>query len=200
VGRVAKGRGCIVPHRRRRDLKTNYRGRLKLLRSGKPRLVVRKSLNNMLCQIIGYRAAGDVCLVSADSKELKKFGWQARGGNVPAAYLTGLLCGVRAKKKNIGEAVLDIGMYESTKGGRLYAALHGVLDAGVGVPHSADILPDDNRLKGAHIVSYAEWLKKENPAGYKQRFAGYLKSKLSPESLPKHFDEIKGKILKSEQA
>lgn len=194
---MARTKNIVVPHRRRRELKTDYRKRLTLLRGGKPRLVVRKSVKNMVCQIVEYQASGDRTILTADSKELAKFGWQGGTGNIPAAYLTGLLCGVRAKKKKAKDAILDMGLYGSTKGNRIYAALKGAVDGGLEVPHSEKILPDDERLKGGHIAAYAEHLKKENAAGYKKMFSGYSKAKIAPESLPKHFDEVKAKILKS---
>lgn len=187
----------IVAHRRRREQKTDYMKRLTLLKSGKHRLVVRKSLNNLTCQIVDYKTEGDSCLVSADSRELKKMGWKANAGNIPAAYLTGFLCGTRAKKKKVSDAILDIGLYRSTKGSRVFAALKGALDAGLKVPHSEDVLPDEERSKGAHISAFADRLKRESSGENKERFSSYAKEKLTPESLPAHFDEVKGKILGS---
>ena len=107
---MPRAKKIIVPHRRRREQKTDYRHRFGLLKSGVPRLVVRKSLNNTVCQVIEYHESGDVCLATADTRELKKYGWLANTGNVPAAYLAGLLCGMRAKKK-VSKAVLDSGLY-----------------------------------------------------------------------------------------
>jgi len=193
---MPKGRKTIVPHRRRRQMKTDYHSRLRLLKSGKPRIVVRKSVKNVICQIVEYHIAGDKTLFSADSKELSKFGWNAGTGNIPAAYLTGLLCGVRAKKK-VKEAVFDMGLYRSTKGSRLYAALKGAVDGGLNIAHSHDILPAENRIKGQHIASYAEHVKKESAESYKKMFSGYLKAKVAPEDLPAHFEEVKAKILKA---
>jgi large subunit ribosomal protein L18 len=149
---MARTRTHKVPHRRRREGRTDYRLRLKLLHSGKPRLVVRKSSNNLTCQIIQHSHLGDKTLVSADSRELVELGWKAHRGNIPSAYLTGLLCGVRAKKERISEAVLDIGLYESTKGSRLYSALKGTLDAGVKISFSQDILPSEERVMGGKIL------------------------------------------------
>lgn len=194
---MPRGRKIIVPHRRRRELKTDYRHRFGLLKSRLPRLVVRKSLNNMICQIVEYHETGDVCVVSADTKELKKFGWLANTGNVPAAYLAGLLCGMKAKKKKIGKAVLDKGLYRSTPGNRIYAALKGALDGGLDVAHSEEILPGEDRVKGSHVASFAAWLKKENSNEFKMRFSSYLKGKVMPESMPAHFDDVKGRIMKS---
>ena len=194
---MARAKKTVVPHRRRRELKTDYKKRFALLKSGKLRLVVRKSQVNVLCQIVEYEAPGDKCLISAGTSELRKLGWKANTGNISSAYLAGLLCGVRAKKKRIEEAVLDMGLYKSTPGSRIFAALRGAIDAGLNVAHSADILPDDDRTKGAHVASYAEWLKRENSSEYKKRFSSYLKSKVAPESLPGHFEEVKAKILKT---
>jgi large subunit ribosomal protein L18 len=49
------------------------------------------------------------------------------------------------------EAVLDIGLAASTPGNRVFAALKGMVDAGLEIPHSEDVLPDEDRLNGAHI-------------------------------------------------
>ncbi|RLG58710.1 MAG: 50S ribosomal protein L18, partial [Candidatus Hydrothermarchaeota archaeon] len=93
---MAKGPRYRVPFRRRREGKTDYRKRLKLLLSGKPRIVVRKTLKHTIVQVIDFDIKGDRVLVSAHSNELKKYGWQANTGNLPASYLTGLLCGKKA--------------------------------------------------------------------------------------------------------
>lgn len=184
----------IVPHRRRREDRTDYRQRLRLLKSGEPRLVIRKSQRNTICQIITYDKNGDKVLVSADSKELKKYGWKGHTGNIPAAYLTGYLCGLRAKKSKTGKAVLDLGLYNSVKGSRLYAAMKGAVEAGINVPHSEEIVPTKSRLEGKHISDYAAKLKKSDADVYKKQFSGYLQKKLKPKDLPKHVQEVKKKL------
>ncbi|RLJ06256.1 MAG: 50S ribosomal protein L18 [Candidatus Aenigmatarchaeota archaeon] len=186
----------VVPHRRRRQGRTDYRKRLRLLKSGKPRLVVRRFLNSVQCQVISYEKTGDKTIASASSLDLKKAGWKAHAGNIPAAYLVGFLCGLRAKKSKIKECVLDTGLFTSTQGSSLYAALKGALDAGLNIPHSEDILPSPDRISGKHIASFADTLKKEKPEKYKKQFSNYLKNKLQPEELPKHFEETKAKIAK----
>lgn len=144
-----------MPHKRRRMQKTDYRKRLALLKSGKPRLVIRKSLENMRVQLAEFGRGGDITVASAVSSELAALGWKSGNGNLPAAYLTGLLAGVRAKKAGVKEAVLDLGLQTSTKGSRIYASLKGVIDAGMALPHSKDILPTDERLSGKHIQARA---------------------------------------------
>ncbi len=185
----------VVPHRRRREAKTDYRQRLGLLKSGKPRLVIRKSNKGILCDIVEYKKNGDNVLVGSTSKELAKFGWNANLGNLPAAYLTGLLCGKKAKEKSVKMAIFDSGLYTSVKGSRVYAALKGVVDGGLDVPHSKEILPDDARISGSHIANYANKLKKESPASYKKLFSGYLKNNNQPENLNSLFQTVKAKIL-----
>ena len=107
--------------KRRREGLTNYRKRLRLLLSRKPRLVVRKSLQYISAQCIVFDPRGDKTIVSATSKELKKLGWKHACDTVPAAYLTGMLVGKRCLKKGIREVVLDIGLASSTRGARVYA-------------------------------------------------------------------------------
>jgi large subunit ribosomal protein L18 len=141
-----------VKPRRHRQRKTNYRSRLKLLRSKKPRIVVRKSLKAIRVQFVEYNPQGDRILASAISSELAKdFGWKYSVSNTPAAYLTGFLAGKRAKEKGIEQGVLDIGLYHPTVGSTLFASLKGVLDAGIECPHDAQMLPKDDRIYGAHV-------------------------------------------------
>ena len=136
--------------RRRREKRTDYGKRLKLVKSGKVRLVIRKSKGHISVQFIEFSPSGDRTLFSAHSSELRKYGWKFSCGNLPSSYLTGLLAGKKAVR-NIKEAVLDLGLQMSTKGSRLYAALKGVLDSGISVPHDNKILPLEERIQGKHI-------------------------------------------------
>jgi large subunit ribosomal protein L18 len=141
-----------VKPRRHRERKTDYRLRLKLLRSKKPRIVVRKSLKAIRVQFIEYSPQGDKVLASAISSELaKEYGWKYSVSNTPAAYLTGFLAGKRAKAKGIEQGVLDIGLYHPTRGSTLFASLKGVIDAGVDCPHDTQMLPKEERINGSHV-------------------------------------------------
>jgi large subunit ribosomal protein L18 len=192
---MARNARYCVPFRRRREGKTDYRKRKALALSGKPRLVVRSTLNNMIAQIVVAKPHGDEVLVSAHSRELKrKYGWRAPRGNIPTAYLTGLLCGLKAKAKGISEAILDIGLHFPSKGSRVLTVLKGALDAGMDIPHSEEKLPDEKRVKGEHIAQYAKTLA-SNSTEYNIRFSKYLENKLQPESLPEHFEEVKNAII-----
>jgi large subunit ribosomal protein L18 len=161
--------------------------------SGKPRLVARSTLKNVVAQIIVAKPHGDEVLVSAHSRELKKYEWKAPSGNLPAAYLTGLLCGLKAKAQGLEEVILDIGLNSPSKGARVFAVLKGVLDAGVNVSHSEEKLPDEKRIQGEHMAQYAESLA-SNPEEYQSKFSKYLEQKLPPEDLPKHFAKVKTEI------
>lgn len=132
----------ILQFKRKRQGKTDYKKRLALLKSRKLRFVVRKSLKNILIQIVKYEPDGDKILVSAHSNQLKKFGWKSHKGNKQSAYLTGLLAGVKAKKQNINEAILDLGLTPSIKNSVCYAAVKGAIDAGLKIPSSKEILPN----------------------------------------------------------
>ncbi|UCG95553.1 MAG: 50S ribosomal protein L18 [archaeon] len=157
-----------LPHRRRRNKKTDYKLRLALLKKGKNRLAIRKSNNYVTGQIIKYEKDGDKTMVSVSSRALKKMGWKRSCNSIPAAYLTGMLLGRKCEENKIGEATLDLGLQTSTRGNRLYAFLKGALDSGLKVSHSKDILPGEDRLYGKHI----------------------------DESMTKEFESMKNKIMK----
>ncbi|MBI4441166.1 50S ribosomal protein L18 [Candidatus Woesearchaeota archaeon] len=182
-----------LPMRRKQQGITNYRKRLTLLKGNVLRAVVRKSLKHIVIQIVEFDARGDKVVLCADSKALPKYGWKAGGGNIPAAYLTGYLLGVLAKKKHIEEAILDIGLQTSSKGARIYAALKGMVDGGLQIPCSDDNLPDEGRLMGKHVQSYSQTLQKDKEAFLKQ-FSGYLKAGINPLDMEKQVALAKGRI------
>jgi len=193
---MAKNANYRVQLRRRREGKTDYQARKGMVISGRPRLVARGSLKNANVQIIQAKPEGDIVLVAANSKELSKlFGWKAPTGNIPAAYLTGLLCGLKAKKKGIKEAILDAGLVSPTKGARIFAILSGVVDAGLDIPHSEEKIVKE-RIKGEQVAKYAKALGVGSEE-YNQKFAAYLKAGIAPEKLPEHFTKVKADIIAS---
>src|SRR3989338_11578132 len=82
--------------KRRLNKKTDYGQRLALLKSGLPRLVVRKTNNKILIQLVEFITSGDKTIAEASSLDLAPLGWKGHGGSVPAAYLAG---GVGAGKR-----------------------------------------------------------------------------------------------------
>ena len=182
-----------VTKRRKRKGKTDYKKRMNLLMSKMPRLVIRKSLKNIMLQAVDYVPAGDKVILTINSKDLKKVGWKANLNNLPACYLCGYLFGKKAIEKKVKKCILDLGMQSSVKKASLFAALKGVIDAGLDVPHSKNVFPDEKRIKGEHIVNYAKLLK-EDKGRYKKQFAHCLKTGFDPENMTAHFDDIKSKI------
>jgi len=148
---MATGPRYAVKFRRRREGKTSYKTRLALLKSNLPRLVIRKTNSQIIAQIVDYKEKGDLTKAHVNSKDLQKLDWKNSISNTPAAYLTGLLLGKKAKDKKIKKAVLDLGLQSSTKGNKLYAALKGVLDAGIEIPHDTKLFPSEERIKGEHL-------------------------------------------------
>ncbi len=186
-----------VPFRRRKEGKTDYRSRRALVSSRLPRLVVRRTLRHMIVQIVKAEAIGDKVVVSAHSRELaKNFGWQGDCGNTPAAYLTGLLCGFKAIVQGVKRTVPDIGLHSPSRGSRVFAALKGIIDAGVTVPHREDMLPAENRISGKHIADYANQISPDSET-YQRKFSKYLLRKMRPEQLSEHFYLTKKRVVSS---
>src|SRR5713101_9513241 len=158
---MADGPRYSVPFRRRRQGRTDYKLRRALVRSGKPRAVVRVTNKYVYVQITDAELRGDIVRAAASSKELAKMGWKGATGNIPSAYLTGALAARRAIAKGVKEAILDIGLKPSTKGSKLFAALKGLSDAGLTIPHSPEPLPPTERIGGGHISSYAKSLSSQ---------------------------------------
>jgi len=188
---LAHGSKYKVAFRRRREGKTDYSARLKLVDLDKNRLVVRISNANVIVQIIKVGENGDETIVSAHTKELQKIGWLGGTKNTSAAYLTAYLCGKKALAKGVNSAVLDIGLKPSVKGSKVFAALKGAVDAGLDVPHGESIIPGEDRISGEHIAEYAKLLSEED---LNKRFSQYLNKGLQPVDLPNHFEDIKNKI------
>ncbi|PHU16200.1 60S ribosomal protein L5-1 [Capsicum chinense] len=155
-----------VKFKRRREGKTDYRARTRLINQDKNkyntpkyRLVVRFDI---VAQIVSASIAGDMILASAYAKELPRYGLEVGLTNYAAAYCTGLLLARRVLKKlemdveyegNLevnGEdysvepaesrrpfrALLDVGLLRTTTGNRVFGALKGALDGGLDIPHS----------------------------------------------------------------
>ena len=161
-----KSKTYRIMFRRKREGRTNYKKRLNILISNKLRLVVRKSIKNIHACIVDYNPKGDKIILLAQSKELEKFGWIFNKGNVPSAYLTGLLLGEKAKKHDIYNLVIDIGLNASVKGSRIYAVLAGVLDSGLKIAHNPKILASRERIMGKHISDFASKIKDYDKVRY----------------------------------
>jgi len=155
--------------RRRRECKTDYFARKRLVmqdknkyKTPKYRLVVRFTNKDIVCQIFAPDVDHDICLASAYSHELRRYGITLGLTNFSAAYCVGLLLARRVNAKYKLEyegtteingeefhvehaegdsagpfkALLDVGLKRTTTGSRLFGALKGACDGGLDVPHS----------------------------------------------------------------
>jgi len=188
---MARGPKYRLSFRRRREGKTNYHRRLKLIISRRKRLVIRCSNKHTIVQVFDALVQGDKILAQSHSSQLEKqFTWVHNSGNMPSAYLTGYLCGLRAKKAKIQDVILDIGIIVHND--RIKAAFKGFMDAGNEVPHDDKWFPDklEERLNGSHIETYAKLLKKKQ-VQYKKKFSKVLLKKGDPLKIVSDFDKVK---------
>jgi len=148
---MAEGPRYRMPLKRRKEGKTDYRQRLRLVKSKKVRSVVRPSNKNVRVQFIRYNPEGDEVLAAATGEHIEELGWEQSKITQPSCYLVGYLAGKKALDQGIEEAVLDIGFNHPEKGGRVFSALKGMLDSGIRIPHDPEVLPSEERIKGEHI-------------------------------------------------
>ena len=134
--------------RRRKEGKTDYKARFGFLKSGMPRVVVRRTNRYLIAQIISSDVAQDKVIVEVNSKELLSKGWpkELAGSlkSLPACYLAGYLLG--KKSKDIQKGILDIGLQRSISKNRLYSFLRGLVDSGFEIAHDEKVFPSDEML------------------------------------------------------
>ena len=194
---MATSRRYKVAFRRRREGKTDYTLRRKLVLSGKPRVVIRKSNTQTSVQLVNSFPEGDktTCLVT--SKLLVDLGWKAGTSNIPSSYLTGYYFGKKALLTKVvtkdDPLILDIGLTRKFYGGKLFATLKGAVDAGLNIVHGEDkIFPSTQRIRGEHIADYEKVLAESEEKDHR-----FSKMGIKPSELPKHFDSLKDKISKA---
>ena len=144
--------GLRTMKKRRRQCKTDYKLRLGLLKSGIPRIVIRKTNKYIILQLVESHEAKDKVIAGVTSQDLLKNGWDKKftGSlkSVPAAYLTGL---VFAKKIGDKKVILDLGLQRTVSGGRIFAVVKGLIDGGVGIKSNKKVFPTDERIEGKHL-------------------------------------------------
>lgn len=179
--------------RRRREFKTNYRRRKKTLMSKMPFVYIFTSNKNVWAQVIRPAVEGDMVIAHASSKDLERSGWAFSRKNYPAHYLVGLLLGKRALKAGVEEVIYYSGLKRFVPRSRVAALLKGMLDAGVKVRVDEEVLPDEDAISGARIVSYYKALRSSGYAGPQ-----FSKLGASVEGLQKAFYEMKERIMRGE--
>lgn len=151
-----------IRKRRRIECKTDYKARLLMLTSGKPRVIFRKTNRYITGQLVKSNEARDSVSIGLDSRELKKYGWPDSGSikSLPAAYLTGLLLGKKIiDKEGKINAIFDIGLQRNSPGSREYAFLKGVVDSGVSINCNEKMFPEESRISGKHLKKSIEFEK-----------------------------------------
>lgn len=183
--------------RRKREGKTNYHVRKKILLSRLPFLVVRISNKNAILQVAKAEIEGDRVIASIHTRQLIKFGWPFSRKNTPACYLAGLMLGLKAKNKINSDVIVYLGVTPYVNGSRVTAAIKGVLDAGLNVRADPETFPSEERIRGEHIIEYAKKLKTTDFSLYAKRFSNYVREGLNVEDMAKIFEEVKQKIVES---
>jgi large subunit ribosomal protein L5e len=195
-----------VKFKRRRQCKTDYYARQRLItqdknkyKTPKYRFVVRITNRDIICQIFSSDLTHDVCIASAYSHELKRYGITLGLTNYAAAYATGLLLARRVNKKfnldyegntevdgedfNVeasGEkkpfkALLDVGLARTTTGARMFGALKGACDGGIDVPHKDRRFPGSKRNEQKEWEASPETHRKYIFGGHVSEYMGKLK-------------------------
>jgi len=179
----------VVTYRRKREGRTNYKKRLLLLQSRKPRLIIRKTNKQIILQIAEYVSKGDHIICGTGSAALKKVGWDYSCNNLPACYLAGLLVGKKALAKKIKMAIVDVGLQTPVAGSKIYAAVKGAVDAGMDIPASDEVFPSADRISGKDIAAFIALNKSQT------QFSGYKKKNVDGKKIVQDFEACKKKIM-----
>jgi large subunit ribosomal protein L5e len=209
-----------VKFRRRRECKTDYYSRIRLItqdknkyKTPKYRFVVRKSHRDVTCQIFSADLTHDVCVASAYSHELSRYGVKVGLTNYAACYCTGLLLSRRVNAKfNLpyegttevnGEdfnvepdeegkapfkALLDVGLQRTTTGARVFGALKGACDGGLYVPHGDKRFPGTT-AEGKEVKPNPEVHRKYIFGGHVAEYMAKLEES-DPEAYQKQFSRF----------
>jgi len=163
-----------IPKRRRREGKTDYLKRIKLLKSESPRVVFRKTNNLIIAEYVTSKEAQDKIEIGITSKALKNYGWPDKFDgslkSIPASYLTGFLIGKEILKKKLEQPIVDFGMMRMLSKNKGFAFLKGLIDAGIEISCNEEHFPEEERIIGTNLK----------------------------EDFSKTFKEIKSKIEKNE--
>jgi large subunit ribosomal protein L18 len=161
-----------IQKRRRRENKTDYLTRLKMLKSEKPRLVFRKTNSYIISQYTLSDEAKDKIVVGVTSKDLLKYGWPEsfKGSlkSITASYLTGYLISKKIQKQKLETPIVDFGMLRTLHKTKLFSYLKGLIDGGLDINCKEESFPEEERIEGKNLK----------------------------EDFSKYFNEIKSKIDK----
>jgi large subunit ribosomal protein L18 len=95
-------KSCKIQARKRRSLKAKHVINL----SGKPRLVIFRSINHIYCQVIKPSSNGDIVIAQASTVD-KEIRSQLEGSKVEQAKTVGKLIAQRSLGKEVSEIAFD---------------------------------------------------------------------------------------------
>lgn len=187
----------------------------------KYRMIVRFTNKDIICQIAYARIEGDYIICAAYSHELPRYGVKVGLTNYAAAYCTGLLLARRLLKQlkldeiyqgqtkidgdefsnedvdgqpGAFRCYLDVGLFRTTTGARVFGAMKGAVDGGLDIPHSNKRFPgfDGSEFKadvhkdhifGKHVSDYMNQLEEEDDDAYKRQFSQFIKNGVKPDTI-----------------
>jgi large subunit ribosomal protein L18 len=154
-----------TPKRRRRENKTDYDIRMKLLKGEIPRVLFRKTNRYILAEYITSEEAQDNVIMGTSSRILLKYGWpEDRVGSlksIPASYLTGFLFGKKIIEKKLQTPVLDMGMIRNVSKSKVFSFIKGLIDAGVKIKCKEEFFPSEGRINGKDLKKDFSFVFKE---------------------------------------
>merc|ERR1711898_50940 len=154
-----------VKYKRRREGKTDYYARKRLVSQDKNkfatpkyRFVVRFSNKDITCQVVSSEFEDCFVLNTEDEEGVSAF-----------------------------HANLDVGLKRTTLGSKIFSAMKGAFDGGLEIPHSEKKFygydPDEKsydaesnreRILGGHVAEYMTSLQEEEPEEYEEKFKKYI--------------------------
>ncbi|CAM9462588.1 unnamed protein product, partial [Ectocarpus sp. 4 AP-2014] len=106
------------------------------------------------------------------------------------------------EEKRPFKALLDVGIRSTSTGNRVFGCMKGAADGGLDVPHNEKRFPGydrdtkqydaelhRDRIYGAHVAEYMEYLTEEDEAKYKEHFASYIENELTFEDVEDMYKE-----------
>jgi large subunit ribosomal protein L18 len=144
-----------VQKRRRRENKTDYLNRIRLLKNGAPRLVFRKTNSYLISQYVLSDEAKDKIVFGINSKALLKHGWPEsfKGSlkSIPAAYLTGYLVGKKIIEEKLEKPIIDFGMARTIHKTKIFGFIKGMIDSGIEISCKEEAFPEEARIEGQNL-------------------------------------------------
>lgn len=144
--------------RRRKENKTDYGKRKKLLKSELPRLVFRRTNKYFIVQYVESKESRDKVVFGMDSRKLLNYGWpkELKGSlkSTPSAYFLGLLVGKEILSKKLKLPIVDFGMARTLHKTKIHGFLKGLVDSELKIKTKKETFPEEDRIQGKHLKNF----------------------------------------------